>query len=402
MKCYQEKKYIFLNSILRSFDLKSEQDANDEKRNGLNKARIENEFEELESIREIEYLMDKFIQSDKDIFYIKYSKIVDNVGGRIYKNMEHYLLDDKYPSVNKNVINFYGIEKIKRAFPIHQFNPIVLLFIKKMESYFLKDFEVRQYIYYNGGDDNQTMHTLKALNEFVDDIRNEVKSKEFKRTIREFNRKLDKNYNGLTDYIDGLFKIHSRLLVIRVDLSYKKNQFDHALKEDERERMYFQAKNDRELFFKKIKKLPLFKNMLGYAWKLQYGLEKGFHYHMIFFYDGSKSCQDSTIAMSIGEFWNKELTGGIGLYYNYNGDQSSYFYKSIGSINYHDHENIFYLKKWVASYLTKTDYYTRVIVRDNDRTFGKGQLKKTVSNQGRPRKKKLADPVDVGLQNLSN
>jgi hypothetical protein len=127
--------------------------------------------------------------------------------------------------------------------------------------------------------------------------------------------------------------------------------------------------------------------MVGYCWKLEYGGEKGFHYHMIFFYDGSKVQQDTNIARMIGEYWMNVITQGKGLYYNCNADKGKYERCGIGTINHYDTELIENLKL-AAQYLAKPDDY----LRDNasnievDRTFGRGVMREKTENRGRPRK----------------
>jgi hypothetical protein len=127
------------------------------------------------------------------------------------------------------------------------------------------------------------------------------------------------------------------------------------------------------------------KHMLGYAWKLEYGPDKGWHYHLLFIFDGSNVREDQTLAMFIGDYWKNVITQCRGSYYNCNAFKDSYKTLGIGMINYHDLE----LRQGLyqaAKYLTKPDYYARAIVLGNDRTFArKATLKPKDGNIGRPR-----------------
>jgi hypothetical protein len=65
-------------------------------------------------------------------------------------------------------------------------------------------------------------------------------------------------------------------------------------------------------------------------------------------------------------------------------------------IRYHDRELREGLKI-AAGYLTKPDYYARMIVPKNGRTFGKGEIlpKPKASNRGRPRKYQDYGPASI-------
>lgn len=196
-----------------------------------------------------------------------------------------------------------------------------------------------------------------------------------------------KNHHSLMAYIDNLFRRHSRLLVLRVDLGYRKDIDNSLLSELEIYEKYWQAKVDREHLFGNMRTNKLFDHMVGYVWKLEYGIDKGFHYHMMFFFDGSKVRQDINIARMIGEYWVTVITHYRGLYYNCNARKEEDYasYCGIGMINYYDAELIENLKM-AASYLIKPDDFTKMKVPNIERTFGKKQIPDKVTDSGRPRK----------------
>lgn len=125
---------------------------------------------------------------------------------------------------------------------------------------------------------------MKHFNECVDKIRQEVKSERFLSRLNSYQRSSNKNYKELTEYVDALFERYSRLLVLRVDLSYSKENAKTT---------QAVAKQDRERLFGNARSNKLFDDMVGYIWKLEHGPNKGFHYHMMFFYDGSVGAGDS-------------------------------------------------------------------------------------------------------------
>ena len=132
--------------------------------------------------------------------------------------------------------------------------------------------------------------------------------------------------------------------------------------------------------------LPPDLGMVGYVWKLEYGREKGHHYHMMFFLDGAKVRQDIVIAKLIGEYWNNVITQGKGVYYNCNGNKARYRHCGVGMIHYSEAEKLRSLKEMAAIYLTKADRYVSACMPGNNRTFGKGNSPKVGERSvGRPR-----------------
>ena len=196
-----------------------------------------------------------------------------------------------------------------------------------------------------------------------------------------------KNYRSLLNYIDNLFQRHGRLLVLRVDLTYRKDVDNRFLNDIENWEKCWQAKKDREHLFRNMRSNKLFNHLLGYAWKLEFGSSKGWHYHTFFFFDGSKLQHDVHLANMIGEYWVNVITQGRGLSFNCNLKKDDYKHLGIGMINHYDTELIANLKNQVASYLTKSDDYTRLKTQNMDigRTFGRSEIKLKTNNRGRPR-----------------
>ncbi|MDN3234319.1 inovirus-type Gp2 protein [Pseudomonas sp. WAC2] len=115
---------------------------------------------------------------------------------------------------------------------------------------------------------------MSHLNKCVDKIRQESKSKQFQSKLNSYRRSSNKNHKELTKYIDALFERYSKLLVLRIDLSYSKENSKTTQAE---------AARDREHLFENARSNKLFADMVGWIWKLEHGPEKGFHYHMMFF-----------------------------------------------------------------------------------------------------------------------
>ncbi|EGH27726.1 hypothetical protein PSYJA_01294, partial [Pseudomonas syringae pv. japonica str. M301072] len=143
----------------------------------------------------------------------------------------------------------------------------------------------------------------------------------------------------------------------------------------------------REFLLKKLSKTNSPYAMVGYAWKLEYGKRKGFHYHLMLFLDGSKVMRHVAIGKSIGEIWVNEITEGAGSYWNCTGKE--FYYKScgVGEVDYYDAPKIQAVKD-AAAYLVKIDRWITTLVPKGMRCFGKGVVKKVEGTAlGRPRAK---------------
>lgn len=214
---------------------------------------------------------------------------------------------------------------------------------------------------------------LPLFNDCVSNIRQEAKSRPFQSKLKSYQRSGNKNYKELTEYVDALFGRYSRLLVLRVDLGYRK-EFSKTTQTE--------AKKDREHLLQNVRSNKLFDDMVGYIWKLEHGPDKGFHYHMMFFFDGSKVREDGTLAKRIGQYWLNVVTNGRGVYYNCNADKSRYKNCGIGMVDHSDNVMRDGLVKAVL-YLTKMDLYMKL------QTVGRGMGKMVRPNpkdaRGRPR-----------------
>jgi hypothetical protein len=96
----------------------------------------------------------------------------------------------------------------------------------------------------------------------------------------------ENNYQSAMGYIDELFTRRSRLLVIRVDFYVHASDPGHSDPEI--------MKGYLNKFLNNARCNSLFNNQIGYIWGFEYGQTRGYHFHMLFFFDGARSQQDIT------------------------------------------------------------------------------------------------------------
>lgn len=217
----------------------------------------------------------------------------------------------------------------------------------------------------------------QLFNELIDLIRTESKKPEFKAKIAAKKYKPERRQRSAEEAINKAFRIYSRLQVLRIDFSY---QYEHAKNISAED-----AKADLQHFLHNRRSKPrLFAKCVFYLWKLEWGPEKGYHFHLIFFYKGRDIWKDAYWAFQIGEYWRDVITKGKGCFFNCNASKDKYHRLGIGLIDRADLLKRKILLEDVVGYLTKTDQYLRAVRLGNDRCFGKGVPRKK-SNAGRPR-----------------
>lgn len=228
--------------------------------------------------------------------------------------------------------------------------------------------------------DDYANKIFDRLTGFVKHIR-DYDDTELKKQESNAYRASQKNHISVIEYLNKLFSIHSRILVVRVDLAYGAKHTASTSIDD--------VKKHRDNLFRRMHKMKNFDAWIGHVWKLEYGLKKGYHYHMLFMFDGSKVRQDITIGLNIGQLWSEKITDSKGVYFNCNAYKYKYKYCGLGMVNYYEKEKIEGIHKAI-SYFIKIDRFIKLRSKQIGRTLGKGEIRKSKNNAGRPRSKSRA------------
>jgi len=190
-------------------------------------------------------------------------------------------------------------------------------------------------------------------------LRREYASAEHKKRVRAFENRAKKNSQSLTEYVQGLFKLHQKLLVLRIDLHYgqefpKKDSADQLL--DWFGRMLNNRRTNK-----------IFQGMVGHAAKLEYAPDTGFR-------------------QRLGEYWRNVITDQQGRYFNCSAIKNTYKDVGIGLLHYSQCADHVGLQKAI-DYMTKCELLLRA--RDlggTRRGFFRGVLPKQRSKSGRRRR----------------
>lgn len=193
----------------------------------------------------------------------------------------------------------------------------------------------------------------------------------------------------LRKYIDSLFLVYSKLLVVRLDLEYGDGFAEYMT--------LAQAKKDISRFISNRRWCKHFEHCVGFIIAREHGKNGcGFHFHCILFFNGQKRQQDINLAKAIGkDYWEGNITrisgeGDTlitrGRHFNCNAKQDKYRYQGIGMIAHSDEakrSNLLY----ALIYLAKVDQGLEGIAPPKTKTITRGLLPEVAETRsGAPRK----------------
>ena len=166
-------------------------------------------------------------------------------------------------------------------------------------------------------------------------------------------RNQQKTRDSLFGYALDLKAIYPKLMVIRVDFGYKQ-----AISRTNLPLQRIEDDWEQLLWYIKIKFSDSF---AGYAVKFEHGEAKGLHAHSVFFLNGNVVRTDARIARIFGEYWESEVTQGLGVHFNCNTSDYKATLKVCGLGTFTGQEPAFRDGMWIiADYLSKPDVMVRL------------------------------------------
>lgn len=235
--------------------------------------------------------------------------------------------------------------------------------------------------------------TFDLVTEFTERMRKEMRTSAFDKKEANWRGRAQYRMRAATEYVDDLFQTHSRLLVIRVDLYPERFKPNDLIKNPQVGSL---ATTDHlDDLISKVERLlnnrrhnKLFEHCVGYILKIEYAIDRGWHAHTIFFYNGHKVQNDSYYSTKIGDYWTDVITGGQGAFWPCNrpSNISRYQKVGIGMVDYTDVEKRQALLEVVVAYLAKTDQYIQSKSFSGQKLFRTGRSAKPQDiKRGRPR-----------------
>jgi hypothetical protein len=262
------------------------------------------------------------------------------------------------------------ISIIHQNFQAFQFHPLLALVFEEA-----KEMDLFTHVWWiKSAISSDATMLVSSFNQFVSKIRSISNTTSFKRKIRNFERNSNENLAKFKEYISAHFARRSRLLFLRLDLGYR-DAFVNLVERNV-ETIYRKIKSDWHKLHTDLNRKILQKNLRGFVWKLEYGLKKSFHLHVLLILDSSNLRSEITIGKIIGDHWEKTITEGQGCYFNCNAKKKSYRFCGIGQVHRDDAAMRQDLQDRVGFYLTKPDYVLCLQTPDGGRCFGKGNMPK--------------------------
>eukprot|EP01037_Dinobryon_pediforme_P005092 gene5092-5143_t len=150
-----------------------------------------------------------------------------------------------------------------------------------------------------------------------------------------------------------------KLMVLRLDLGYGK---EHASASTNRIICDWEAL--------KAFITANFSSYLSHVVKLEYGVQKGAHMHVLLMFNGAMVRQDVTIAKLIGEHWSNVVTCGMGVYFNCNAApyKNRFSHCGVGVFNKLDEATVAGFQA-VADYITKPDPLVTLMMPSEKRFY---------------------------------
>ncbi|WP_373883462.1 inovirus-type Gp2 protein [Acinetobacter pittii] len=257
--------------------------------------------------------------------------------------------------------------------------------LSKQEQYTLYEFSLINQCYTS----EQAQAYVQALIKFQKLFAARMESASIRKQLsnRASNRRRSKE--RCIQLIETLLNIHSRILVVRVDLGLIRDPAklqELAISPD-----FAQAEHDSEFIqesfirFYEASKHNQLKHARGYILRIEYTPTKGFHGHLYYFFNANDHREDITWGQYIAKKW-KVATNNLGTAFICNMKKDEYRYRALGILEYTDHEMLENLKA-TFDYICKNDQYFAFTIGERIRSFRTSQIPKIPDTKlGRPRK----------------
>lgn len=215
---------------------------------------------------------------------------------------------------------------------------------------------------------------VAEYNELALQMRQALLAEGMRERVKSFRRNATRNYNHLMRVTHACHEWMQKILLIRLDWSPK--SLDPTLPIEYLSQTEFniaavQVARARD---KMVHHLNSYfeDDLLFYAWKIEWGVQKGFHIHWLIGLNGSVYQDRINVPYHIGKQWDEKLFNGTSHTHNVNampGKERA----GLRVLHYADSQAGYFFGLY-ADYLTKVDYNLKLRLPQNMRSFGCSKL----------------------------
>ena len=205
------------------------------------------------------------------------------------------------------------------------------------------------------------------LSHFLTLLHTKLLSRQVKLALVAQRKQANRAFKDMKKYVDTLFSLCANQVVIRLDLGYtsvSRIELD-------------QFEKDLTRFFDAVRNISLFRGYRGHVVKIEFGVSRGLHAHLLLFFNGGirKGSSHAYLAQQIGEYWMNNIVKTGGFYWNVNDNETHYEEletSGIGIVSVKDTTKLKKLKNSVLGYLCCAKQYIKPRNKPKMRLIRKG------------------------------
>lgn len=248
----------------------------------------------------------------------------------------------KLTQLGKDVLyvcrRFASLEEERRnwqqAYAHHQFHPIVTVMLRAVMRWW-------QPICLWGepshalveGEQPEAVEKMLRLANFV---RRVSRSQMFNNLLHDHDRKAEDNFRSGCDYLIAEFELHSRLLILRIDLYFRPDAKGWG----------YSKQADKAVFnyLRSLRRGRIVPGYIGSLIKRENGISRGMHYHLMVLIDGHQHRSSWFITQCMGEAWLRRVGNDKGSFFNCYAMKDQYLYNGLGLVHVSDIEKLIGLR----------------------------------------------------------
>lgn len=269
----------------------------------------------------------------------------------------------------------------QHAYAHHSFHPVIAAMWEAVTRWWspICDWWDPQSI---GVEHSEEKDAIEALFLFTGHVRRVCGRKAFKSMLRKFERKAKDNFRSGCDLVTELFKRHSRLLVLRIDLYFRKDAKGWGYTEE--------ADKAVKQYLRELREGRMVPDFLACIVKRESGICRGMHYHLMVFLNGHERQSAYHLTEVMGEAWAERMGTDKGSFFNCYANRHLYRFNGLGMVHVNDTEKLMGLRV-ALWYMSKQD--SPLMVEDGKgKNFIRSLMPSTESRRGAPRL--LGDGMD--------